>query len=64
MWRFPKLRQNYAWHQKRLRKELELWLPEVAAPVQNVDQHIEGHQNKSAAEDDHEPLLFSNWTPY
>ena len=31
MWRFPKLRQNYAWHQKRLRKELELWLPEVAA---------------------------------
>ena len=31
MWRFPKLCQNYAWHQKRLRKELELWLPEVAA---------------------------------
>ena len=31
MWRFPKLRKNYAWHQKRLRKELELWLPEVAA---------------------------------
>ena len=30
MWRFPKLRENYAWHQKRLRKELELWLPEVA----------------------------------
>lgn len=31
LWRFPKLRENYAWHQKRLRKELELWLPEVAA---------------------------------
>jgi AcrR family transcriptional regulator len=30
LWRFPKLRENYAWHQKRLRKELELWLPEVA----------------------------------
>ena len=31
LWRSPKLRENYAWHQKRLRKELELWLPEVAA---------------------------------
>ncbi|MBM13522.1 MAG: hypothetical protein CME57_03020 [Halieaceae bacterium] len=31
LWRFPKLRENYAWHQKRLRKELELWLPEVAS---------------------------------
>ena len=31
LWRSPKLRDNYAWHQKRLRKELELWLPEVAA---------------------------------
>lgn len=31
LWRFPKLRDNYAWHQKRLRKELELWLPEVAS---------------------------------
>lgn len=31
LWRFPKLRENYAWHQKRLHKELELWLPEVAA---------------------------------
>ena len=31
LWRFPKLRENYAWHQKRLRKELELWVPEVAA---------------------------------
>ena len=30
LWRSPKLRENYAWHQKRLRKELELWLPEVA----------------------------------
>ena len=30
LWRFPKLKENYAWHQKRLRKELELWLPEVA----------------------------------
>ena len=30
LWRFPKLRENYAWHQRRLRKELELWLPEVA----------------------------------
>ena len=35
LWRFPKLRENYAWHQKRLRKELELWLPEAAAlPVE------------------------------
>ena len=31
LWRSPKLRENYAWHQKRLRKELELWLPEVSA---------------------------------
>ena len=31
LWRFSKLRENYAWHQKRLRKEFELWLPEVAA---------------------------------
>ena len=31
LWRSPKLRENYAWHQKRLRKELELWLPEVAS---------------------------------
>ena len=31
LWRSPKLRENYAWHQKRLRKELELWLPEAAA---------------------------------
>ena len=31
LWRSPKLRENYGWHQKRLRKELELWLPEVAA---------------------------------
>lgn len=30
LWRFPKLRENYAWHQKRLRKEFELWVPEVA----------------------------------
>ena len=30
LWRSPKLHENYAWHQKRLRKELELWLPEVA----------------------------------
>ena len=30
LWRSPKLRENYGWHQKRLRKELELWLPEVA----------------------------------
>ena len=30
LWRSPKLQENYAWHQKRLRKELELWLPEVA----------------------------------
>jgi AcrR family transcriptional regulator len=29
LWRFPKLKERYAWHQKRLRKELELWLPEV-----------------------------------
>ena len=31
LWRSPKLRENYGWHQKRLRKELELWLPEVAS---------------------------------
>ena len=31
LWRSAKLRENYGWHQKRLRKELELWLPEVAA---------------------------------
>ena len=31
LWRSPKLRENYGWHQKRLRKELELWLPEVVA---------------------------------
>jgi AcrR family transcriptional regulator len=30
LWRSPRLRENYGWHQKRLRKELELWLPEVA----------------------------------
>ena len=24
LWRSPKLQENYAWHQKRLRKELEL----------------------------------------
>ena len=30
LWRSPKLQENYAWHQTRLRKELELWLPEVA----------------------------------
>ena len=30
LWRFPKLRENYAWHQKRLRKEFELWVPEAA----------------------------------
>ena len=31
LWRSPKLRENYGWHQKRLRKELELWLPELAS---------------------------------
>ena len=31
LWRSPKLRENYAWHQKRLRRELEFWLPEVVA---------------------------------
>ena len=30
LWRSPKLQENYGWHQKRLRKELELWLPEAA----------------------------------
>ena len=30
LWRSAKLQENYGWHQKRLRKELELWLPEVA----------------------------------
>ena len=29
-WRFPSLQERYAYHQKRLRDELELWLPEVA----------------------------------
>ena len=29
-WRFPALQERYAYHQKRLRDELELWLPEVA----------------------------------
>ena len=29
LWRFTKLRENYAWHQKRLRKEFELWVPEA-----------------------------------
>ena len=29
-WRFPALQERYAYHQKKLRDELELWLPEVA----------------------------------
>ena len=29
-WRFPALQERYAYHQKRLRDELELWFPEVA----------------------------------
>ncbi len=29
-WRFPALQERYAYHQKKLREELELWLPEVA----------------------------------
>lgn len=29
-WRFPALQERYAYHQRRLRDELELWLPELA----------------------------------
>ena len=32
-WRFPALQARYAYHQKRLRNELELWLPEVATSL-------------------------------
>jgi len=32
-WRFPVLQERYAYHQKRLRDELELWLPEVATAL-------------------------------
>ena len=61
MWRFPKLRENYAWHQKRLRKELELWLPEVtglppgrreavhAAASFEMWHRLREHQSLSAA---------------
>lgn len=37
-------------------------LPEVEAPLRNVDAHIESHQGDSSA--DHEPLTFLNWTPH
>ena len=40
LWRSPKLRENYAWHQKRLRKELELWLPEVVALPKNRSEAL------------------------
>lgn len=34
-WRFPVLQERYAYHQKRLRDELELWLPEVATALRS-----------------------------
>ena len=34
-WRFPALQERYAYHQKKLRDELELWLPEVASPTKS-----------------------------
>ena len=40
LWRSPKLRENYAWHQKRLRKELELWLPEVSAMPKDLREAL------------------------
>ena len=40
LWRSPKLRENYAWHQKRLRKELELWLPEVSAMPKDLGEAL------------------------
>ena len=40
LWRSPKLQENYAWHQKRLRKELELWLPEVSAMPKDLREAL------------------------
>ena len=40
LWRSPKIRENYAWHQKRLRKELELWLPEVSAMPKDLREAL------------------------
>ena len=40
LWRSPKLRENYAWHQKRLRKELELWLPEVSVMPKDLREAL------------------------
>ena len=40
LWRSPKLKENYAWHQKRLRKELELWLPEVSAMPKDLREAL------------------------
>ena len=40
LWRSPKLRENYAWHQQRLRKELELWLPEVSAMPKDLREAL------------------------
>lgn len=34
-WRFPVLQERYAYHQKRLRDELELWLPEAATALRS-----------------------------
>ena len=34
-WRFPALQERYAYHQKKLRDELELWLPEVATSTKS-----------------------------
>ena len=40
-------------------------LLEVAAPTQNVDDHIARNQHqRSASEDETEPLVFLNWTPH
>lgn len=40
-------------------------LPEVAAPIHDVDDHIARNQHKCpASEDESEPLVFLNWTPH
>ena len=40
-------------------------LPEVAAPLRNVDEHIaRNQQQRSEFEDANEPLVFLNWTPH
>ena len=39
-WRFPALQARYAYHQKRLRNELELWLPEVATSLRTQREAV------------------------